>query len=176
MRSARKKQRALAGAAVLALGVTAAAGLAFLAGDGEDSANLVAEQAPADGGPLPANQFLDGEEPASVATDPAPTVGPAADALLQITYAAWDATAGGVAVDGFVHSVVEETGTCTLTLTKDGVTATTSVPGARSASTTSCGGAIVPGSDLTPGTWTAVLTYESPTSTASAEPVEVTVP
>lgn len=134
------------------------------------------EQAPADGGPLPANQFLDAEEPTDVATDPAPSVGPVQGAYIQVSYAAWDETAGGVTVEGFVPSVVESTGTCTLALTKDGDTVTTSVPGTPSASTTSCGGAVVPASELSAGTWTAVLTYESPTSTASAEPVEVTVP
>jgi hypothetical protein len=172
------KKRAAGGGGVLALTVAAGAGYAFVAGQetGRDPADLIADHAPADGAPLPANQFLDGEEPTDVATDPEVTVGPAQGARLQLSYAAWDDAAGGVSVDGFVPSVVESTGTCTLVLTKDGTTVTTSVPGTPSVSTTSCGGAVVPGSELSPGTWTAVLSYESPTSSASAEPVEVTVP
>jgi hypothetical protein len=169
-----KKRRIAVGGAVLALGVAAGGWFALTSAD--DPRDLVQDQAPADGGPLPANQFLDPEEPAVVATDPPVTPAPVEDAVLQVTYAAWDDAATAVSVDGFVPSVVESTGTCTLTLTKDETTVTTSVPGTPSASSTSCGGAVVPGSELSSGTWTAVLTYESPTSTAAAEPVEVTIP
>jgi hypothetical protein len=171
-----RKKRVLVGGVVLAL--AAGAGFVYLSGNGagRDPADLIADHAPTDGGPLPAGQFLDGEEPTAVATDPAPSVGPTTDGALQVTFAAWDDAAGGVAVDGFLPAVVEETGTCTLTLTKDGDTATASVPGTASASTTACGGAVVPGSQLSTGTWTAVLTYRSPTSTGSSAPIEVAVP
>lgn len=169
-----KKRRIALGGAVLALGV-AAGGWFALASD-DDPRDLVQDQAPADGGPLPPNQFLDDEEPTNVARDPERSVGPVEGAFLQVTYAAWDEAAGGVTVEGFIPSVVESTGTCTLAVTKGPTTVTAAVPGTPSASTTSCGGAVVPSGELSTGTWTAVLTYESPTSTAAAEPVEVAVP
>jgi hypothetical protein len=113
--------------------------------------------------------------PSNVATD-APAVATVAEGTVSISSADWNTTTGSVEVDGLVPDVIESTGTCTLTLTKDGTTVTTSRPGFPDASSTSCAGLAVAGTELSPGTWTAVLSYRSNVSTASSQQVEVAVP
>jgi hypothetical protein len=117
-------------------------------------------------------------DPTDVAVDPPVTVTPNADGGLPValTFADWNATTAAVEVDGYLAGLVEDGGTCTLTLTQGGTTVTAEVPGTADAATTSCGGATVPGTDLAPGTWTAVLSYRSDTTTGSSAPAEVTVP
>ncbi len=104
------------------------------------------------------------ENPADVATDTAvPT-----QAALQITYAGPDEVAGGIAVGAYVAGVIEEGGSCALTLSKDGQSATAESEALPDAATTSCGQLVVPFSDLEPGVWTAEVTYTSPTGRAVA--------
>ena len=54
--------------------------------------------------------------------------------------------------------------------------ATVTGPASPDASSTSCGGLSIPGSDLGPGVWSAVVSYESGSSRASSDPVEVEIP
>lgn len=118
-----------------------------------------------------------------VATDaPQPTTGGSVQVVT--TYAAWEAPqgvssvdgrSGRVLVDGYVAGVIESSGTCTVTLTKDGVTVTGHAAGEADATTTVCGGLAVSDPRLTPGTWSAVLSYRSATSSGAARPVNVTV-
>jgi hypothetical protein len=118
-------------------------------------------------------------DPTDVATDPPVTLPPAApDGGLPIvlSYAGWNTTTGQVEVDGYLPGIVEDDGTCTLTLTDGSTSVESTVPGSADASTTSCGGAAVPGERLHPGTWTAVLTYASDTSHGTSGPTDVTVP
>lgn len=104
------------------------------------------------------------ENPEDVATDTAvPTV-----AALQITYAGPDEAAGGIAVGAYVAGLIEEGGRCTLTLSKDGESAGAESEALPDASTTSCSQLLVPFSELEPGTWTAEVTYTSPTGRAVA--------
>lgn len=72
--------------------------------------------------------------------------------------------------------LVEEGGTCTLTLTQGGASATASREATPNVTSTACGELVVPGDQLAPGTWDAVLAYESERSAGSTEPVEVQVP
>jgi hypothetical protein len=117
-------------------------------------------------------------DPTDVATDAPVTVTPNADGGLPVvlTFADWNGTTEAVEVDGYLAGIVEDGGSCTLTLTQGGTTVTAEVPGTADAATTSCGGAAVPGRQLAPGTWTAVLGYRSGTTTGSSAPAEVTVP
>jgi hypothetical protein len=55
-----------------------------------------------------------------------------------------------------------------MTLSLDGVSASTDSEALADASTTSCGQLLVPFSELTPGTWAVDVTYSSPTGTAVA--------
>jgi hypothetical protein len=115
-------------------------------------------------------------EPTEVARDAPPTIGATDDATVQITYFGWNPDLSAVELGGFAASVVETDGTCTLTLTKDGATATSSSAATPNVGTTACGEQLVPGDQLSRGTWTAVLTYDSPTSHGESAPVEVEVP
>jgi len=115
-------------------------------------------------------------DPADVATDTPRTPAPAGDAPVLITFAGWQASAGVVEVGGFVDQVVESDGSCTATLTNGQRTVSASRPATPDATTTSCGWLSVPGHDLAPGTWTAVLSYASRTSTGASAEVEVVVP
>ena len=113
--------------------------------------------------------------PEDVAVDepPAP-VGNRADVL--VTYAAWDGTNSSVEVNGFVASRVEDGGTCTLTLTQGDESRTASTEAFADATTTVCPPLLVPGGELHPGRWEAVLAYTSDSSTGTSEAVEVDVP
>ena len=115
-------------------------------------------------------------EPTEVARDAAPTIEASDDAEVQITYFGWNDDMRAVEVGGFVASVIETDGTCSLTLAKGGDTATTSSAATPNVTTTACGAQVVPGDELSRGTWTAVLTYDSPTSHGESAPVEVEVP
>jgi hypothetical protein len=98
------------------------------------------------------------------------------DVSVLLTYSGWNASAAQVEVDGYVPGVAEDGGTCTLTLTKGGASVTASVPGTENVADTDCGGAAVPGSKLSQGSWTAVLNYDSATTHGASSPVEVQVP
>ena len=64
--------------------------------------------------------------------------------------------------------LIEEGGTCALTMSKDGESAGAESEALPDASTTSCGQMVVPFSELEPGTWTAEVTYTSPQGQAVA--------
>jgi len=169
------------GALTLVAAAAAAGVLASRGWPGQDDASGSAAVASAEppgvyGAPVP-----DRPEPTAVATDaprdtPAPSPGTAqAEPAVLITWSGWDDALGGVEVGGYAD-LVESGGTCTLTLTKGGVTASASRPASADVSTTSCGALSVPGSELSSGTWEAVLTYESPGAAGTSAPVEVEVP
>ena len=122
-------------------------------------------------------------EPQDVATDPDPepssgsdTGGVVPDVEVVTSYAGWDATSGDVAAAGYVTGVVEDGGTCTLTLSRSGQEVVVEAPGLADASTTACGGLEVAGTALAPGQWSAVLAYRSDAASATAEPVRVDNP
>lgn len=108
------------------------------------------------------------------ATEPgeAPTGG---GTTVVITYADWVPETSEVEVGAYA-AVVEEGGTCTLTLTGAGASATRTNDALTDVSTVSCGGFLIPGSELSTGTWSAVVTYASPSFSGTSSPVEVSVP
>src|SRR3954462_3769067 len=83
-------------------------------------------------------------------------------AAVITTYSGWVASPAGVEVGAYVAGVAESGGTCTLTLTSGAGSATAEVPAEPDAASTSCPTLTVPGSKLSSGTWSAVVTYESP--------------
>jgi|tagenome__1003787_1003787.scaffolds.fasta_scaffold20968660_2 hypothetical protein len=119
-------------------------------------------------------------DPTGVATDPpARSTGRdngGGEVSVLLTYSGWNASAAQVEVDGYVPGVAEDGGTCLLTLTRGGTTVTASVPGTENVADTDCGGAAVPGSKLSQGSWTAVLSYDSAATHGASSPVEVQVP
>ena len=80
---------------------------------------------------------------------------------------------GAVSVSGYA-GVVEDGGTCTLTLTHGGVTVTASTAASPDVTTTDCAFA-VRDARLTPGTWQAVLGYTSAKSTGASTPTSMTI-
>lgn len=144
-------RRSLVAFGLAAVGVAVAG---YLVTHGQDPADETASVAPVTGTPLISPPP---ENPEDVATDTAvPTL-----AALQITYAGPDEAAGGIAVGAYVAGLIEEGGHCTLTLTKDGLSAAAESEAVPDASTTSCGQLVVPFSELEPGTWAAEVTYTS---------------
>jgi hypothetical protein len=116
----------------------------------------------------------DPDEGQVVATD-APDVVTTAEVPVTITWFGWDPDRRQVQLAGFVGGVVEDGGVCTLTLTKGGATVTGEKDALADASTTSCGELTVPGNEVGPGTWRAVLSYASAGHTGTSEAVDVEV-
>jgi hypothetical protein len=173
--------------------VTAAVGLSACGGGGEQQTPAAASTAapttaptttaPVTGAPSTSSAEVvstgtpvDTQPPTSVATDPPVTPDPGPDVAVQLTYSGWDAATQAVEVDGYVADVAESGGTCTLTLTQGGTSVTASVPANREPSVTSCSGARIGRAQLAPGTWTAVLSYDSATSRGASSPAQVAVP
>jgi hypothetical protein len=93
-----------------------------------------------------------------------------------VTYSGWDDTLAGVEVGAYAAGIAESGGTCTLTLTSGADSATASAQAEPDAASTSCPGLVVPGSELSSGSWTAVVSYESRGTHGQSDPVEVVVP
>jgi len=74
-----------------------------------------------------------------------------------------------------VEGKVIRNGNCTLTMRRGALTRTASHKATITPSSTSCGVLTIPGSKLSPGAWTAVVTFTSPTATGSSDPVTITV-
>lgn len=117
-------------------------------------------------------------EPSSPSENP--TSAPADDrspVTPLVTYAGPSTDGSGTEVSGFVPDLVEGGGTCTATLTPQagGEPRQLSTEAEADASTTICFAVVFPSADLAPGTWDAVLTYESPTSAGSSAATTVEV-
>ena len=114
--------------------------------------------------------------PTGVTPVPSPTRGPSlATVDVLVTYADFSAADGVVEAAGYA-AVVESGGVCTLTLTSGSHSATASISSTPDASTVNCGGLTIPRSELTSGTWNAVVSYTSATSAGASKAVEVVVP
>ncbi|WP_346619992.1 hypothetical protein [Blastococcus montanus] len=189
-RSATRRRKALFG--VLALLVLAGAGLVLLAsrflGDVTPASGATSASGPSGDQDAEApvrDDVLDGPPPAPVDPPPGdsqvlPGPSPAPAALRPVTvdptYSGWDPGPGDVVAGGSISEVIESGGTCTLTLTRDGVVVSGSAEATPDATTTSCGDVRAGGSDLTSGTWDAVLAYESPLSVGESRVFSVVVP
>lgn len=132
------------------------------AGGGEGRPEIIGTvQEPSVGDPVPA--------------DPEPVVTGGAVSVM-VTHGGWVPPDGPVEVDGFVTGVVEDGGTCRVTLTRDGEELTAEGVGAADATTTICPSVSLGDAELAAGTWQAVLSYSSPTSTGASAPMEILVP
>jgi hypothetical protein len=109
-----------------------------------------------------------------MATDPQLPAGSAAQVVLS--YASFDPNSAAVVAAGYVTPVIEDGGTCTLSLTKAGATVTATSTGTADASTTACGNLRVSRSRLSAGTWRAVLRYSSPAASGISQNISVQVP
>jgi hypothetical protein len=112
-------------------------------------------------------------EPTAVATDvPVTTTSGRVDVVL--TYAGYDEATSTVQANGFVAGVIEEGGTCTLTLTRGDDEVTASSTAAADATTTTCG-LIETSAGIGAGTWEAVLAYSSADAHGVSGSLEVVV-
>lgn len=98
---------------------------------------------------------------------PAP-VPPTNTANLVITYAGqYDET---IEIAAYVSNVLEDNGTCKLTLSNDSIEIYKEVSGFRDARHTVCPAFIIPRSELpNAGRWSAVVSYRSPTVSGESE-------
>ena len=122
----------------------------------------------------PVGDGTDPESGQTLATD-APVVSTAAAVPVQVTFHDWNAVQRQVMVGGYVPGVVEEGGTCTLTLTQAGKSVSAKVSATADASSTACGAVTVAGNSLAAGTWQAVLSYASGAHSGSAPAVAIEV-
>jgi hypothetical protein len=131
--------------------------------------------APSGKQPAPATAAPDPVSGQSVAMDP-PAKTDGGDVDVVITQGGWGPSGTAVEVSGYVAGVVENGGTCRVTLSRDGETVSAEHEGLADATTTACGAIEVGDEDMTSGWWRAVLSYESPTSTGASAPTDVLVP
>lgn len=87
----------------------------------------------------------------------------------------WGQANEKVEVAARVPGVLEEGGTCTLTLKKDGVTRSATSQGIANVSEVSCGFIAIPRSSLTAGEWSATVSYSSPKANGVSEAKTITV-
>ena len=81
-----------------------------------------------------------------------------------------------IEASGFVSSILEDGGTCTLTVTKNDVKISKSVSAQRDAQTTKCDLFMFPAKELiVKGEWSATITYESASSSGTSEPMKFEV-
>jgi hypothetical protein len=110
----------------------------------------------------------------TVATDE-PAVTDGTDVSVELTSWGWNASKRSAQVRGYAAGVVEDGGTCTLTLSRGERTQSVTSAAFADASTTICGALVVPAGDLAPGAWDAVVTYTADGVSGSSATVEVTV-
>lgn len=81
-----------------------------------------------------------------------------------------------VTVNAYVAGVVEEGGSCTLTLTRNNLTVTKTVTAVGNATTTNCPPFFIGRSEFSePGEWSAVVTYNSEKASGSSQSKMFTV-
>jgi hypothetical protein len=102
-------------------------------------------------------------------TTPSPAPIPGSDKKsVQVTITAANQNGSVLQIRALIGAV-ENTGTCTLVLSRAGQSSVTKTAGTQALSSTStCQGFDVPTTELSTGAWQALITYDSPTLTGSA--------
>lgn len=90
-----------------------------------------------------------------------------------ISYAG--ASAGKLEIEAFTPDIIEGTGKCTATLSKDGTIVTESSEAFIDATTSQCRQILIDLSRLSSGVWSLVINYDSPTSQGKSSIVEVSI-
>lgn len=87
-----------------------------------------------------------------------------------------DVSGDNVEVRAFIPGVIEGTGTCTVSLSKDSYVVTKTSKAFIDASTSQCTTLLVPLSELqSSGIWSLRVSYSSPTHTGESSPVEIAI-
>ncbi len=142
---------------------------------GAPSSGVYGQPADPDAG-NPTDVATDTAAPSTTATPAAPTAPAGVVVSPRLTYFGWNADIGAVEAGGIVPAIVEAGGRCTLTLSQAGTEASVSSEAIDNVTSTSCAEMVVPGEQLSPGTWRAVLRYESGTARGVSDAVEIQVP
>ncbi|HWU10713.1 MAG TPA: hypothetical protein VN520_30875 [Streptomyces sp.] len=137
------------------------------------STRLLDETAPGGGAVAGSAPYTLKAEPSEVATD-ALVERPRGAVDVVLTYATLDEHAGTLQASGFVAGLIEDGGTCTLTLSQNETVITVESLAGADATTTSCG-LLETGTTLAPGTWEARLSYSSASAEGRSGALEVTV-
>jgi len=118
-------------------------------------------------------------EPADSATpvpEPSASIGTDGGTGTSVVFITLDVVGDKIEASGMLPEVVEEGGSCTLTLTRGSVTRTVEGDTATGRESTFCSLLTVPTSELAPGDWTAVLTYSSAAHSGASPASTVSVP
>lgn len=92
---------------------------------------------------------------------------------IAVSYA--DVYNDNLEIRAFISGVIEGTGTCTATVTKNSTTVTESTSAFIDTSTTQCNPIYINKSRLSPGVWKVIVNFSSPDAQGSSETVEVTI-
>lgn len=126
-------------------------------------------------GSASASPTPDAPSETSTVTPSASTSPSRATVDVAMTYYGFNAVDGAVEVGGYAN-VVEADGVCTLTLTKGSSTVSKQASATPDASSTSCGEMSVAQNEISSGTWTATVSYQSSTSEGVSAPATIEVP
>jgi len=114
-------------------------------------------------------------KPDPVASESA-TTEPRLDVAVTVTRSGWDTGSRTLKVGGLVPGLVEEGGTCTLTLERLGARVESESRAVADVSSTSCGTVRVSRSQLSSGAWTGWLGYRSSLHAGRSQQFTVEVP
>lgn len=106
----------------------------------------------------------------------APQSGAAKTVPVHITIGSWNAQSGEAQVDAFVPGHVIRGGTCTLTMTQGSTSRTAQHAAITTPDATSCGLISIPRSQLSAGTWSAVVRFAAPAVSGESDPTSIEVP
>lgn len=94
---------------------------------------------------------------------------------LVITRSGWDASTHTASAVAILPGQVLEQGSCTFTLTLNGVTQKATKASTPDASSTDCGLLTITDATLTPGSWSGVVTFTGGTTTATSTTFTIAV-
>lgn len=114
--------------------------------------------------------------PTTATPTPTPTSTPMQKVVdVQITRGGWSASTRTVSVAAIVPGVLVDAATCTLRLSRGGVTRAVTRTARSDASSMQCGTLAVAGSQVSAGAWRAVVSFASATAVGTSDPLTITV-
>lgn len=95
---------------------------------------------------------------------------------VKVTIVTLDYVGDGVEASGIIPSIIEEGGSCVLTLTRGDTILTSAGPASAATEATFCGLLAIKDGRLSPGTWSATVAYASNRYTGVSDILDVEVP
>lgn len=111
-----------------------------------------------------------------VTAEPTETVAPGPTVEAVIVVANIDVDGAHATASGYISGVIEDGGACTFVFTGEAGEVSASSSGAADRATTSCGSVSIPIEQLSKGTWSVQLEYESERAQVVSEESIVEVP